>query len=541
MSVNGGGTHLLEHDSGGALSSVTTPKGHKYLFQLQPSVLHNRFIFSPPLMPRHYYQLLYTDEGRLLATVLPQQAGRIVYSYDDTGRLQYQIYGDGSVEFGYQPENGLLRTVIVRELGYEQRIENKYHAGLVKEQGIRYGPAIALHSSKIRYLYDGYARPRRIEMEINSNPVPNYEIAYDITLGSLESVQELKFTKTHHNITMVQDSRKTYIRVTSYDSHGRKVESSITVRGRLVHRSKYSYDSRNRLSSHFIWRGPGTVETSTNYSYTPVGYLQGADGVKSWQFRYDDNGNMIAFAADGQSVVAGYDDSDRLISWNEAPLNTYDSAGRVLQQNDVQFSFTSRGNARHVWREGIFLVTYRHDHQGRLVAWQDNNGNLTQFFYTNLKQPLVPTHIHNPVSGETTLLIYDELGHLMGLQTDRTKMWVATDHVGSPVAVFDNSGVLLKEIIRSPWGNIIDDSRQDLHLFVDFHGGIRDPVTGMIIFGLNMYDPAHGQWLSPRYDRVTDAPQDPSVVYLHRFSNNNPVNTDAKNIHPSSKLLPLMM
>ncbi|KAA0190905.1 Tenascin major-like isoform X1 [Hyalella azteca] len=524
MSINGGNAHYMEHDIGEALSSITTPKGHKYLFRLQPSVLHNRFVFSPPIMPRHYYQLLYSDEGRLLAEVLPLQAGRVVYNYDEAGRLQFQIYGDGSTEYGYQPETGLLRSVTVRELGYEQRIENKYHAGLVKEQRIRFGPADTLHSVKARYLYDGYARPRRVEMEIDGSQIANYETSYDVTLGTLETVQELKFTKTYHNKTMVQDSRKTYVRVSSFDAYGRKIESSITVRGRLVHRSRYSYDARNRVTSHSIWRGPGTSETSTNYTYTPVGHLETVEGSKSWQFRYDENGNMIAVIESGHTVLAEYDEADRLTNWEGAPLNVYDSAGRLLQQNDMQYSFTARGNVRHVWREGVFLTTHRHDHKGRLVAWQDNKGNSTQFFYTNLKQPDLPTHIHDPVSRDTTLMLYDEQGHLIGMQTERAKFWVAADNVGSPIAIFDASGVLMKEIKRSPWGAIIEDTRPDLLLPVDFQGGIRDPITGMIIFGLNMYDPFHGQWLSPRFDRIAGASRDPSSVYLHRFANNDPVN-----------------
>ena len=475
-------------------------------------------------MPRHYYQLLYTDEGKLMASVLPQQAGRVVYSYGEEGRLQYLIYGDGSIEYGYQQDTGLLRTVMLRELGYEQRIENKYHAGLVKEQRIRFGPAVAFHEAKIRYLYDGYARPRRVEIEINGNSVPVYETSYDVTLGSLETLQELKFTKTYRNRTIVQDSRKIYVRVNNYDRFGRKVESSITIRGRLVHKSEYSYDSRNRLAFYSRWRGPGTAVVSTNYSYTPMGYLHGVDGSKSWQFRYDDNGNMISYVEDGLSTNAEYDEADRLIMWGDSKINSYDSAGRVLQHKELQFSFTSRGNARYIWKNGEYLITYRHDHQGRLVAWQDNNGNFTQFFYTNMKLPNHPTHVHNPASGETTVLAYDEVGHLLSIQTDRTKLWVVTDNVGSPAAVFDNTGILMKEITRTPWGNTIEDSRPELMLHVDFHGGIKDPITGMILFGLNMYDPVHGQWLAPRYDTIAKASEDPSFVYLHRFANNNPTN-----------------
>ena len=542
ITVNGGGIYTFEHDMVGALSSITTPKGYKYLFQIQPSVLHNRFIFSPPVSPRHYYQILYNDEGHILATILPQQMGRVVYNYNDAGRLQYQIYGDGSIELGYHSDTGLLRSVTVRELGYEQRIENKYHAGLIKEQEFRFGPAVGMHSSKVRYLYDGHARPRRTEMEINGVTIPKYETSYDITYGTLESVQDLKFTKIDHNKTILQDPRKSYFRVSTFDAYGRKVESLLSIVGRVVHRSKFVYDSRYRLSAHSVWRGPGSIEISYNYTYTPMGYLQGVDGPNSYQYRYDDNGNMISYVENGNSVTATYDEADRLVRWGDTPLNVYDTAGRVIQQNNVQFSFTSRGNARYAWRSGEFMVTYRHDHLGRLVGWQDGNGSVTQFFYTNQRKPMQLTHVHRPASDETTLLLYDENDHLLAIQNGRTKMWVVTDNVGTPMMVYDSSGNVVKEIIRTPWGQIIEDSRPNLKLYVDFHGGIRDPMTKMIIFGLHMYDPVHGQWISPRYDRVTDSTTDPSAIYLNRFSNNNPVNTE-HNVgdYPTSEYIKLML
>ncbi|KAK3862550.1 hypothetical protein Pcinc_031597 [Petrolisthes cinctipes] len=523
VSVASGAEHLLEHDEGGALSAVTTPRGHKYTFHVQPSLLHNQFTFTPPGSPRHPYQLFYSDDGRVLAEVLPHQSSRVIYHYDDNGRLHLQLFGDGSVEYGYHPETGLLRAVSVREKGFELRSDNKYHAGLVKDQRIRFGTSSGLDSAKLRFLYDGNARPRRVEVEINGKEQPDYDMKYDMILGTLESIGEMKVS-SQHNTSVIQDTRKTVLRVTGYDPHGRIIESSLTLRSRMVHRSRYTYDTRGRLASMSTWRGPGSTEVHTNYSYTPDGFLQAVDGAESWHFRYDKNGNMIAVVEGGREMTATYDDADRLVGWGDVELNTYSPGGTVVRQGEVHLTYSARGNLKSAWQQGHYKVWCRHDHRGRLTVWEDDHGNVTQFFYADLLRPNLPTHIHYPKRAETHSLEYDKHGHLIAINTGRRKLWVSTDLLGSPVAVFDDSGVLLKEIVRSPWGATLSDSKPDLILHVDFQGGIRDPMTGFLSFGLHTYDPIYAQWMAPRYDLVTTAPDNVDAVYVHRFHHNDPIN-----------------
>ncbi|XP_045128078.1 teneurin-m-like isoform X4 [Portunus trituberculatus] len=523
VSVSGGAEHLLEHDEGGALSGVTTPRGHKYTFHVQPSLLHNRFTFTPPGSPRHPYQLFYNDGGHILAEVLPHQSSRIIYHYDDNGRLHVQLFGDGIVEFGYHPETGLLRGVSVKERGFEYRSDNKYHAGLVKEKRVRFMSSTKLDSAKLRFLYDGNARPRRVEIEIDGKEQPDYDMKYAMILGTLESVGDMKITTTYHNKTVIQDSRKTMLRVIGYDPHGRMIESALTLRSRMVHRSKFTYDSRGRLASISTLQGSRS-EVRTNYTYTPDGFLQAVDGIESWQFRYDKNGNIIAVVEGGREMTATYDNADRLVGWGDVELNTYSPEGTVVRQGEVHLSYSARGNLKSAWQQGHYKIWRRHDHRGRLIVWEDDHGNVTQFFYADLLRPDLPTHIHYPKQGETHSLEYDEHGHLMAIQTGRHKFWVSTDHLGSPVAVFDDSGVLIKEIVRSPWGATLSDSKPELLLHVDFQGGLRDPVTGFLSFGLHTYDPVHAMWMAPRYDLVTSTPDRVSAIYVHRFHDNDPVN-----------------
>ena len=77
-------------------------------------------------------------------------------------------------------------------------------------------------------------------------------------------------------------------------------------------------------------------------------------------------------------------------------------------------------------------------------------------------------------------LHYDDSGFLISMETssDPGRLFVAVDHLGSPVAVFDSSGNLAKEISRSPFGRVVADSNPGLDLPVGFAGGIVDQYTG---------------------------------------------------------------
>ena len=53
-------------------------------------------------------------------------------------------------------------------------------------------------------------------------------------------------------------------------------------------------------------------------------------------------------------------------------------------------------------------VWHRYDHLGRSVAWQDDQGNVTQFLYGDVRHPRRPTHIHYPKRDVTHALEYDQ-------------------------------------------------------------------------------------------------------------------------------------
>ena len=92
----------------------------------------------------------------------------------------------------------------------------------------------------------------------------------------------------------------------------------------------------------------------------------------------------------------------------------------------------------------IFIVLFK--------AASRNNGipnidrSVKQFFYADVHHPNRLTHFHNPKIGLTQRLLYDDMGHLMAIETKDEKMFVATGHDGSPLLLYRADGKIVKEV-----------------------------------------------------------------------------------------------
>lgn len=86
------------------------------------------------------------------------------------------------------------------------------------------------------------------------------------------------------------------------------------------------------------------------------------------------------------------------------------------------------------------------------------------------------SNIFSPRDGKLMSLTYDDRGFLIYAQVHRYKYYVATDHCGTPVMIFNQYGEGIREIMRSPYGHIVYDSNPYLYLPIDFCGGLLDQV-----------------------------------------------------------------
>ncbi|XP_067120237.1 teneurin-m-like isoform X3 [Centruroides vittatus] len=516
-----GSRYVLQYDTSGSLQAVITPNGHKHEIATQTSIGFYKLLYLSPGV-KHPYVLQYNDQGQILAKLYPKNRGRVVYHYNDDSRLQTVFCGEERTDYHYYEQSALLKSVSKSVPDLDTRVDYRYHGSLLKEEKLRYNSRSGLDGAKFRYRYE--SKLTTVEVEVNGKSTMETRYRYNTETAVLEQVQQFLVHRPKINSIFIQDDMRHYSKTIGLDVYGRIVVLAVTLWNKEIFSLSLTYDSRSRIkqSQTKIGRDGGSV--LTNYTYTVDGFLEEVNNNDVWKFIYDINGNMKSVWEGKRQVSLRYDDGDRLIGYGDVELYVADVRGFVVQRGEEKFRFNAKGQLTHAFELHQYEVHYYYDTSERLSARRDHRGNITQFFYTDPKHPAHVTHIHYPKNGITFVLIYDTNSHLMYMQQGNNKYYVASDHLGTPLAVFNSEGKLVKKVFRTPFGKVISDSNPDFALPVDFQGGLRDPLTQLVHYGSRVYDPLCAQWLTPNWEEVPQLLKKPYNIHLYRFHGNDPIN-----------------
>ncbi|XP_048481184.1 teneurin-m isoform X4 [Plutella xylostella] len=517
-----GSDYLLDYDDSGALQNLTTPRGHIHTFALMTSLGYFKYQYFSP-MNRHPYEILYNDDGHILAKIFPHQSGKILYVYDSTGKLETILAGASAIRYVYHDNSQLVKNVEITDPDYELKQDYKYHAGILKDEKMKFNSKSGLNNAHFKYQYDGNARLSTIDVNINSKEMPQLRLKYNQNLGILEGVSDLRIYRNTFNRSVMQDTSKQYFTITDYDDHGRTKTILMNIKSFDVFRLELEYDARNRIKSKKMMIGDTSSNERISYNYD--GHLMEVVGSEDdWKYNYDENGNIIGVIERGDKRYLGYDIGDRVVHYGDIELCSYDGRGFVIRRGEQKYRYNSRGQFVHAFEREKFQMWYYYDDRNRLVAWKDDKSNVTQFFYANPQTPNLITHMHFPKLEKTVRLHYDQRDFLTCIETEEQRFYVATDHNGSPLVVFDVNGEIIKEIKRSPFGKIIKDTNPGFYVPVDFHGGIFDPNTNLLYLENRLYDPVVGQWMTPSWEHLATKLSLPTDIFIYRFKNNDPIN-----------------
>ncbi|CAB3228851.1 unnamed protein product [Arctia plantaginis] len=521
-----GSDYLLDYDDSGALQNLTTPRGHIHTFALMTSLGYFKYQYFSP-MNRHPYEILYNDDGNILSKIFPHQSGKIVYVYDNSGKLEMILAGASSVRYNYHENTHLVKNVEITEADYELRQDYKYHAGILKDQKMKFSPKSNLNNAHFKFQYDGNARLSTIDVNINSKEMPQLRMKYNQNLGILEALSDLRIYRNTFNRSVMQDTSKQFFTITDYDDRGRVKSVLINIKAFDVYRLELEYDSRNRIKSKKTMIGDTTSNERISYNYD--GHLMEVVGSEDdWKYVYDENGNVIGVIEHGEKRYLGYDIGDRVVQYGDMEYSSYDGRGFVIRRGEQKYTYNSHGQFVHAFERDKFQAWYYYDDRSRLVALKDDKNNITQFFYANPATPFLVSHVHFPRSGKTVRYLYDQRNYLTCIETEDQRFYVATDQNGSPLVVFDINGEIVKEIKRSPFGKILKDSNPEFYIPVDFQGGVYDFYTNLIHLETRLYDPVVGQWMTPSWEHLASKLHLPTDIFIYRFKNNDPIN---KNQH----------
>ncbi|CAH1124665.1 unnamed protein product [Ceutorhynchus assimilis] len=516
-----GSDYLLQYDDSGALQSLTTPRGHIHTFSLQTSLGFFKYQYFSP-MNRHPYEIMYNDDGQILAKIFPHQSARVSYVYDVAGRLETTLAGMSSTHYTYHDVLGLVKNVEIVEPNFELKQEFKYHSGVLKDEKLKFNVKSGLDNGHYKYQYDGNARLSSIDVDINGKELPQLKLKYNQNLGVLESVSDLRIYRNTFNRSVMQDTGKQFFSITDYDDRGRLKSLLINIKTFDVFRMELEYDFRNRIKQQKLL--VGRTQFMDRINYNSDGHVLEVVGTSNWKYVYDENGNIQATIKDKDKTTLGYDSGDRVVQYGDIEFNSYDNSGFVVRRGEQKYRFNPKGQLIHAFEREKFQTWYYYDDKSRLIAWNDDKGNVTQYFYANPSTPDLVTHLHFPKSGRTFRFLYDTRDVLITVETMEQRFYVAADQNGSPLGLFDINGNLIKEIRRTPFGNVVLDTNPDFYLAVDFHGGIYDPNTKLIYINKRFYDPIVGQWVTPAWEKLASKLTTPTDIFIYRFLNNDPIN-----------------
>ena len=113
--------------------------------------------------------------------------------------------------------------------------------------------------------------------------------------------------------------------------------------------------------------------------------------------------------------------------------------------------------------------------------------------------------------------LYGPRGNLYAILRGGARFHVATDQVGSPRVVVAADGTVVKRLEYDAYG-VTTDLDPAFFLPFGYAGGLRDPVTGLVRFGLRDYEPQSGRFTARDPAGFAGSPRS-----LYGYANNSPV------------------
>ncbi|WP_167284874.1 RHS repeat domain-containing protein [Marilutibacter alkalisoli] len=268
------------------------------------------------------------------------------------------------------------------------------------------------------------------------------------------------------------------------------------------------YDGLNRLTSvSSPMFGTATYAYNVLDDLTRV-KLSGGAAARDHYYCYG-SGSRLAFVRSG-SVCSGSSASPAVHALS------YDVQGNLKSKDNHNFSF-DYGNRLRSAKVGSTTSAYVYDGQGRRMRDSVNgdkfsayiqDGKLVYDFNSRQKK----RHWYVYLSGSLVAV------HEKDSSTNAEAIkYQHTDALGSPVAVTDESRVVIERSEYEPYGKVLNRPLKD---GPGYTGHVEDAATGLIYAQQRYYDDDIGRFLS--VDPVTPYDQPVIAFNRYRYANNNP-------------------
>ncbi|XP_076794200.1 teneurin-4 isoform X5 [Arvicanthis niloticus] len=516
--------YIFEFDKNDRLSSVTMPNVARQTLETIRSVGYYRNIYQPPEGNASVIQD-FTEDGQLLHTFYLGTGRRVIYKYGKLSKLAETLYDTTKVSFTYDETAGMLKTVNLQNEGFTCTIRYRQIGPLIDRQIFRFTEE-GMVNARFDYNYDNSFRVTSMQAVINETPLPIDLYRYDDVSGKTE--QFGKFGVIYYDINQIITTA-VMTHTKHFDAYGRMKEVQYEIFRSLMYWMTVQYDNMGRVVKKELKVGPYANTTRYSYEYDADGQLQtvSINDKPLWRYSYDLNGNLHLLSPGNSARLTPlrYDLRDRITRLGDVQYKV-DEDGFLRQRGGDVFEYNSAGLLIKAYnRASGWSVRYRYDGLGRRVSSKSSHSHHLQFFYADLTNPTKVTHLYNHSSSEITSLYYDLQGHLFAMElSSGDEFYIACDNIGTPLAVFSGTGLMIKQILYTAYGEIYMDTNPNFQIIIGYHGGLYDPLTKLVHMGRRDYDVLAGRWTSPDHElwkRLSSS----SIVpfHLYMFKNNNPI------------------
>ena len=472
------------YDGHGNLTTVTPPGGSAYTFGYTPVDLSSQARLPLVEGTAARFDYAYNADRQITNTV--KADGQVItFAYDQGGRLATLTLPDHQKTYTYYPSTGTLRSLnrtTGANLAYEYDGEWLVHetwSGIV--------------TGRVSRTYDHnfqFASHR-----VNGQAVAAY--GYDADelpthAGALVMVRDPQ------NGRLVSATLSNTVDQWEYNGFGETAHYRASVSGVSVLDLSYSRDKLGRLTQQV--EVVADVTTTIAYSYDRQGRLLQVlrNGTVAADYVYDAHGNRSSRTTPAVAVNGVYDARDRLLSYGTAQY-AHDANGaltnRISTAGATRYRYDGQDSLVEVNLPDGTRIEYVLDGVQRRVARKLNGVVTHGFLYLDHLRPIVELDATGQVR---TLFIYGRAAAVPDyLVKNGVTYRVFTDSVGSPRLVVNaQTGEIAQRLDYDEFGQVLVDTQPGFQPF-GYAGGLYDPATGLVHFGLRDYDPEIGRWTTP--------------------------------------------
>jgi RHS repeat-associated protein len=403
------------------------------------------------------------------------------YDFDAADRVVAVSHPDGGTErFGYRPDGTLVLAEndtlsvrferdalgrLVREIQGDQWVASDYDA-----RGLRVG---VRSSAGLAQLIE-----RDAAGDVSSVRTPDFEVRFGRDAMGLELTRELPGGAGGR---------------WSRDRFGRPVRHEFGTGTGRVRDRRYDWSVDDRLRA-VREAGAGPIA-----------------------FRHDGFGQLAAGEPEGATAQLRMPDAlGNLFRTVQRDDRTYGPAGQLLTATDpagrrIAYSYDPEGNLLSKQAGDGETWAYRWDGPGNLVEVTRPDGTAVTFAYDALGRRVTKTSpagstswvwdgdvpLHEWADGRPITWIFEPETYapLARLSPDGCE-GIVTDHLGTPIAMFDQTGRLTWAGDVSLWGRLTLTEGQGAACPFRWPGQYEDAETGLHYNRFRYYDPEAGQYLS---------------------------------------------